>query len=158
MNNNLNEYKERVKRLRKAVSSVLNVECTQSQAYELIAKEDNYPNWDALSGCINTPVISTKKDTLTTKEQITQLFLLYEGLKNGCSLFFMIELLKQQKDPTIKNGWSNVKSLGADTVVHEIFEQTNFFYDDVLDILKISSITGNLESAIKSSIEYLKTY
>ncbi len=47
-----NNYKERVKRLKNAISSVLKVDCTQSQAYEIMAKEDNYPNWDALSGTI----------------------------------------------------------------------------------------------------------
>lgn len=57
----LTEYKERVKRLRKAVSTVLGVPCSQSQAYELLAKEENYPHWDALSGVLKQQSSSLEK-------------------------------------------------------------------------------------------------
>lgn len=155
MNTNLNNYKERVKRLRKAVTSVLNFECTQSQAYELLAKEENYPNWDALSGTINKKA-ELENPKLTNKEQITQLFFLNEGVRNGCTFYSIIELLKEQNNPILKKGWSNIKMPSDYNKFWEIFEQTGFFSDEVLTILKISSSYGNLESGLFSAIEFLK--
>jgi len=156
MNTELNNYKERVKRLRKAVSSVLNVECSQSQAYELIAKEENYPNWDALSGSINKNSKELNSPTLTNKEQITQLFLLYEGLKYGCAFYDVLNILKEQSNPIIKKGWSNVESSTEYNKIIEAFEKTNFFNEEVLTLIKISLMSSEIESGIKSSIEFLK--
>lgn len=149
---NTNDYKERVKRLRKAVSSVLNIECTQSQAYELMAKEENYPNWDALSGSIDK--ISTEKNTLTTKEQITQLFLLHEGIRHGQTFNSICSFLKEQTSPNLKKGWSIVNK-NEYNKFSDVLGQTNFFSDDVLNILKISEVSGNLEKGLESSIKYL---
>lgn len=39
--------KPRAKRLRAAVAKMFNVVVTHSQSLELVAKEENYPNWDA---------------------------------------------------------------------------------------------------------------
>ncbi|MDU8351182.1 ATPase, T2SS/T4P/T4SS family [Pseudomonas syringae pv. actinidiae] len=39
--------KSRAKRLRAALKTTHNVQISHSQALELVAKEDNYPNWDA---------------------------------------------------------------------------------------------------------------
>lgn len=50
METNRSEYKARAKRLRTAIQSTLGIDCTVSQAHELVAKEENFPNWDALSG------------------------------------------------------------------------------------------------------------
>lgn len=153
MNTNLNDYKERVKRLKKAVSSVLNVECSQSQAYEILAKEENYPNWDSLSGTINKAKVKTC--VLTNKEQIAQLFLVYEGIRYGGAFSSMLTVLKEQSNPVIKEGWSSVE-ISPDVAFYKIFEQTNLFSEEVLSILKMSSITSCLESGVKSSIEFLK--
>src|SRR5579875_2847074 len=176
-----NEYKERVKRLKNAISAVLNVECTQSQVYEIMAKEDNYPNWDAMSGVINKkdinnliskaassakwdnvsgvnkiesfnltikdfsganliprPEMNNIKRNLTTKEQITQLFFVYEGLRNGLPLYDVIKFLREQNNPVLKNGWSNVTIGSNYNNLAEVFVQTNFFNDDVITMLKLS--------------------
>jgi hypothetical protein len=195
------DYKERVKRLRKAVSAVLNVECSQSQAYELMAKEDNYPNWDAMSGSINKKDIndlipkvasslkwsnvsgvskiesynitiktSTGADwspvnnvdrhqisKLNVKEQITQLFFVYEGLRNGLPLYNLIAFLKEQNNPIIKKGWSNVTMESNPNNLADVFVQTNFFNDDVITMLKLSCLTQDLASGVHSAIQYLKT-
>lgn len=45
------EYKARAKRLANAIAAVLNKRVTNAQALELVAKEENFPNWDALAGC-----------------------------------------------------------------------------------------------------------
>jgi hypothetical protein len=155
MDTNLSCYKERVKRLRNAVTSVLNIECSQSQAYELLAKEENYPNWDALSGTLNKK-IEVENLQLTKKEQITQLFFLNEGVKNGCPFSSIIKLLKEQNNPILVKGWSNVQIPSDYNKFWEIFEQTGFFSDEVLTILKISSSYGNIESGMHSAIEFLK--
>lgn len=39
--------KARAKRLRSAVQAMFNVDVSVSQSYELLAKEENFPNWDA---------------------------------------------------------------------------------------------------------------
>ncbi|SUD13198.1 Uncharacterised protein [Aquipseudomonas alcaligenes] len=43
----IDTLKPRAKRLRAAVAQMLKVSITHSQALELVAKEENYPNWDA---------------------------------------------------------------------------------------------------------------
>lgn len=55
MENNRNEYKVRAKRLQSAIKSTFGVNCTSSQALELVAKEENYPSWDALSAISKEP-------------------------------------------------------------------------------------------------------
>ena len=50
METDRNEYKARASRLRAAIQNTLGVDCTSSQALELIAKQENFQNWDALSG------------------------------------------------------------------------------------------------------------
>lgn len=154
MNNNLNDYKTRAKCLKQAVSSVFDIECSLSQAYELLAKEENYPNWDALSASINK--ITIEKSTLTHKEQIQQLFLLYEGIRNGCTFSSIVNLLKEQPNPIIKQGWSNVTSEYNSKNSLDIFIQTDFFSEEVLSVLKINIATGFLENGIRSTIEFFK--
>lgn len=50
------ELKARAKRLKTAIQDVLGVAVSTSQSLELVAKEENYPNWDAASGCSLKPV------------------------------------------------------------------------------------------------------
>lgn len=152
MTTNLNDYKARVKRLRGAVFSVLNIECTQSQAYELMAKEDNYPNWDALSGSIDKN--PTKSNTLTSKEQITQLFFISEGLNNGKTFSSIVYFLAEQTSPILKKGWSSVKLSNYEKIV-DALSQTNFFSEEVLTILKMTSFSNNIEKGVNASIKYL---
>lgn len=156
MSTNLKEYKERVKRLRSAVSYVLKVECTQSQAYELIAKEENYPNWDSLSGSIDkqSNEISTIP-TLTNKEQIGQLFLAGEGLRNGFPFYNVLPFLMGQKNITISRAWAKV-SINKKEKISEIFADTGFFSEEVLIILKMADNGGYLDYGIKSAIDFLK--
>lgn len=45
-------FKQRAKRLRNALESVLQVKVTHAQSLELVAKEENFPNWDAASGSV----------------------------------------------------------------------------------------------------------
>ncbi|EOI1411445.1 glyoxalase superfamily protein [Pseudomonas aeruginosa] len=45
------ELKIRAKRLRRAVSVVLGQDIKTSQSLELVAREENYPNWDAACAC-----------------------------------------------------------------------------------------------------------
>ncbi|EPH9905180.1 glyoxalase superfamily protein, partial [Pseudomonas aeruginosa] len=45
------ELKIRAKRLRLAISELLGLEIKMSQSLELVAREENYPNWDAASAC-----------------------------------------------------------------------------------------------------------
>lgn len=47
---NRSEYKVQAKRLGAAINSMFGVPCTSSQSLELLAKQENFPNWDALSG------------------------------------------------------------------------------------------------------------
>lgn len=152
----LNDYKARVKRLRGAVLSVLNIECTQSQAYELMAKEDNYPNWDALSGSIDKN--PKNGSTLANKEQITQLFLISAGISSGQTFKNILCFLAEQKNPILKKGWSSVK-LSNDKTIMDALEQTNFFSDDVLALLKMVSYSYNIDHTIEKSfnaaIKYL---
>lgn len=46
------EYKARATRLRAAIKLMFGIDCTSSEAYELVAKEENFPNWDAASACL----------------------------------------------------------------------------------------------------------
>jgi hypothetical protein len=155
MNKNLNDYKDRAKKLRSAVSSVLNVECTQSQAYELIAKEENFPNWDSLSGTINKNPEKKEGSVLTNKEQIFQLFLLYEGLRNGIAFFDVLSILKNQKDPIIKNGWSKIQ-VSSSINFSDAFAETNFFSQEVLSIIDMCTRTNYLENGVQTAINFLK--
>ena len=51
MKTNNTELKVRAKRLRTAIKVVLGVDATNSQALELVAREENFPTWDAASAC-----------------------------------------------------------------------------------------------------------
>lgn len=155
MNTNLNDYKNRAKNLRSAVSSVLNVECTQSQAYELIAKEENYPNWDSLSGTLNKNTEKQENGVLTNKEQIFQLFFLYDGLNNSGAFFDLISMLKQQKNPVIKKGWSNIV-YSPDRDMYDILTSTNLFSEEALFFIKMGLHAGRCDYGIISAIEFLK--
>lgn len=155
MNTNLNDYKNRAKNLRSAVSSVLNIECTQSQAYELIAKEENYPNWDSLSGILNKNTEKQDNGLLTNKEQIFQLFFIYDGLNNSGAFFDLISMLKQQKNPVIKKGWSNI-IVSADSTIYDMLSSTNLFSEEALFFIKMGVHAGRCDHGIKSAIEFLK--
>ena len=155
MSTNLKEYKERVKRLRSAVSSVLNVECTQSQAYEIMAKEENYPNWDALSASINKGKSAENLPSLTSKEQITQLFMLNQGFNSGIAFFSILPFLIKQKNRVISEGWSKVTS-SKDFNFAEILAQTGLFSEEILLILTLSNEFGNIDRAVHSAIEFLR--
>lgn len=155
MNTNLNDYKNRAKNLRSAVSSVLNIECTQSQAYELIAKEENFPNWDSLSGTLNKNTEKQENGVLTNKEQIFQLFFLYDGLNNSGAFFDLISMLKQQKNPVIKKGWSNIV-YSANGNMYDMLTSTNLFSEEVLFFIKMGLHAGRYDHGIKSAIEFLK--
>lgn len=156
MSTNLKEYKERVKRLRSAVSTVLNIDCTQSQAYEIMAKEENYPNWDALSGSITkqSNEISTIP-LLSNKEQITQLFLMSEGIRNGYPFYHVLPFLIGQKNITISQGWAKT-SINKKSNIGEICEDTGFFSEEVLIILKMAEGGGYLDHGLQSAIEFFK--
>lgn len=47
--------KIRAKRLRAGLKDLCDVHLTASQALELVAKEEGYPNWDAASACYTPP-------------------------------------------------------------------------------------------------------
>lgn len=51
MKKDRNELKVRAKRLRSAIKSVLDVKVSIAQSLELVAKEENYPTWDAACAC-----------------------------------------------------------------------------------------------------------
>lgn len=51
-----NELKNRAKRLRVAIKKTLGVHITLAQSLELVAKEENYPNWDAATGVLRKRV------------------------------------------------------------------------------------------------------
>ena len=55
MKMNQTEIKARANRLRNAVSEMFAIKVSQAQAYELIAKEENYPNWDAAAKYLKNP-------------------------------------------------------------------------------------------------------
>lgn len=55
--------KPRAKRLRAAIAELLNVSVTHSQSLELVAKEENYPNWDAACACVGRQVLSNARVT-----------------------------------------------------------------------------------------------
>lgn len=46
--------KKRAKNLRRAVEGMLQVSVTHSQSLELVAKEENFPNWDAACASLKT--------------------------------------------------------------------------------------------------------
>lgn len=49
------QLKQRAKCLRNAISSMLKIEISHSQSLELVAREENYPNWDAaVASCKTT--------------------------------------------------------------------------------------------------------
>lgn len=52
----IDTLKPRAKRLRAAVAQMFNVAVTHSQALELVAKEENYPNWDAACASVGHPL------------------------------------------------------------------------------------------------------
>ncbi|MDO8418092.1 MAG: glyoxalase superfamily protein [Agitococcus sp.] len=54
------ELKTRAKRLRTAIAAMLGVSVTSAQALELIAKEENYPTWDAATACYRDTTICTQ--------------------------------------------------------------------------------------------------
>lgn len=141
-----NELKQRAKRLKTAIFSVLNMDCTQSQAYEIMAKEENFPNWDALSGSLE------KTNTvLSAKEQIAQLFFIAHGLREGFAFSHIVELLANQSNQMAKKAWAGVSK---DKNIYEVFSQTKLFNDSVITIFKMYH--HNLEASVKAAIELLK--
>lgn len=56
MKTDQNELKARATRLQAATKAVLGSKCTLAQAYEMLAKEENFPSWDALSGVAKAAV------------------------------------------------------------------------------------------------------
>lgn len=57
--------KPRAKRLRAAVAGMFNVPVTHSQALELVAREENYPNWDAANASLG----NRKQDAIGSLSQ-----------------------------------------------------------------------------------------
>jgi hypothetical protein len=64
----IDTLKPRAKRLRIAVAQMFNVSVTHSQALELVAKEENYPNWDAACASLGH---SLKKSGYSVAKEIS---------------------------------------------------------------------------------------
>lgn len=65
-----NALKARAKRLRGALSSNLKFEVSTAQSLELVAREENYPNWDAAASCFERE----SKCTLNTSVTASNLY------------------------------------------------------------------------------------
>jgi hypothetical protein len=57
--------KSRAKRLRTSISRMFGIQVTLSQSLELVAKEENFPNWDAASAACKFPSAKTSAPTLS---------------------------------------------------------------------------------------------
>lgn len=77
--------KSRAKRLRPAIVEMFGVPVSTAQALELVAKEENFPNWDAASACF--------KPTTNTKQAITLIRL----SANGAAAYLGAEFMKSLK-------------------------------------------------------------
>lgn len=161
MEKNLKDYKERAKRLRNALSLVLNINCTQSQAYELLAKEENYPNWDSLSGTIkkNENVIDKddKSQILTIEEQILQLFLIKLYLNESFSIISILSNLQNQHNIEMNKLWLKV-NIDNNPSLYSLFSQADFFDSEIRNILISTSFTSAIEPTknLSFAIDFLK--
>lgn len=111
MNTNQVAYKARAKRLRQAITQSFGVSCSIAQSLELIAKSENYPSWDALSG-------STQKSLVTSSIELPKIskFKYEEGKFfsnsfpwDSASSVELTDLIMKQICPDAKdaNGWTN---------------------------------------------------
>ncbi|HFH4587054.1 TPA: glyoxalase superfamily protein [Pseudomonas aeruginosa] len=93
------ELKIRAKRLRRAVSVVLGQDIKTSQSLELVAREENYPNWDAACACAGESARSAVDMIITdTRESHWSI----EGLVKEHSQ--VLDLLQQITDPGSPKG------------------------------------------------------
>jgi len=161
MNSSTSTHKERAKRLRVAISKKFYIPCTMAQAYELVALEENFPNWDALSGCskLSTtvePVQPVLTTILSPKGQINQLFFLMSGVRAGMSISDSIRLMAAQSDPLIQQGWEKgLLSVGTYSL-SEVLNQTGLFSEEVITVLRIAGAHSFSTEGIRTAIEFLK--
>ncbi|EML2391452.1 ATP-binding protein [Pseudomonas aeruginosa] len=93
------ELKIRAKRLRLAISELLGLEIKMSQSLELVAREENYPNWDAASACAGrTSRATIELDVTGDRNTPLSLDRLFPGYGRE------IEHLRQITDPKSSGG------------------------------------------------------
>ncbi|MDW8818812.1 glyoxalase superfamily protein [Pseudomonas aeruginosa] len=124
------ELKIRAKRLRRAVSVVLGQDIKTSQSLELVAREENYPNWDAACACAGESARSAVDMIITdTRESHWSI----EGLVKEHSQ--VLDLLQQITDPGSPKGAlvvvGGVIGVGKSTTLHRLLAYLAGHYQGV---------------------------
>lgn len=124
------ELKIRAKRLHRAVSVVLGQDIKTSQSLELVAREENYPNWDAACACAGESARSAVDMIITdTRESHWSI----EGLVKEHSQ--VLDLLQQITDPGSPKGAlvvvGGVIGVGKSTTLHRLLAYLAGHYQGV---------------------------
>jgi hypothetical protein len=115
--------KARAKRLRSAVQSMFNVDVSVSQSYELLAKEENFPNWDAacksLSAKRNGPIQPVSpapgiSPSITDKLSIAQKLSAFKGtvIFTGTSLADNANAMRDVVNNRVRKSGEHVLHVG----------------------------------------------
>lgn len=59
--------KVRAKKIRSALSDVAGITISHSQSLEVVAREENYPNWDAACASFSAPLMTRPAEALTSE-------------------------------------------------------------------------------------------
>ncbi len=133
------ELKTRAKRLGNAISTMFNIPITHAQSLELVAKEENYPNWDAACKCYGKKLnvglynnnLSQHLIEISSDQVIKRVFAENENI-----LSTMLGML----DPDANSGalllFSGTLSQGKTTTLHAVIENAAKNYKG-LDILHV---------------------
>ena len=73
-----NELKTRAKRLRTAIKDTLDVSISVAHSLELVAKEENYPNWDAATAAFSKRLKLSKKNCVSVPKEPEVIY--FQGL------------------------------------------------------------------------------
>ncbi len=76
-----NELKVRAKRLRAAIKDTLGVPITIANSLELVAKEENYPNWDAATAAFSKRLKLSKKNSVSVPKEPEVIY--FQGLRRS---------------------------------------------------------------------------
>ncbi|MBM5458719.1 Flp pilus assembly complex ATPase component TadA [Pseudomonas sp. P66] len=66
---NVSHYKQLAKQRRKAIQAVTGLAISHSQSLEIVAREENYPSWDALCGVVARRAVTPISYSLTVKRE-----------------------------------------------------------------------------------------
>jgi hypothetical protein len=135
-------YKQRARRLQTSIQKNLGVACSLSQAYDIVANEENYPNWETLSANIpeSPEPVPSKRSPWSWELQYYCAQFVKRALQQGYKFDSIIEMLQQ--DEEVGDQWRkvnlNYSSSAPQNILYQAFEQTECFDPSALRYLKMA--------------------